>query len=113
MKAKTDSGPTEPDSEMPDYIQNLFQLMALVSEETAVEQFKTDFNRASIRYGDMKKALAEDMVKFIAPIREKAADLYKDKAYLARIIEDGAEQGRASAQETIKLVREAVGLNYV
>src|SRR5690349_19010316 len=78
MKAKTDSGPTEPNSEMPDYIQNLFQLMSLVSEETTVKKFREDFDKASIRYGDMKKQLAEDMVKFISLIREKANAIRQD-----------------------------------
>lgn len=113
MKAKTDAGPTEPNSEMPDYIQNLFQLMSLVSEESAVQKFRDDFNKASIRYGDMKKQLAEDMVKFIAPIREKTTAIYEDHQYLKRVIDQGAEKARASARKTIELVREHMGLNYL
>ncbi len=112
MKAKTDSGPTTPDSEMPDYIRNLFGIMNLVSEPGAVEKFREDFNKASIRYGDMKKQLAEDMVKFIAPIREKATAIRNDETYLKRIIEEGAEKARASAQKTIQLARELAGLKY-
>mgnify|MGYP003575164750 FL=1 len=113
MKAKTDSGPTEPNSEMPDYIQNLFQLMSFVSEESTIQKFRDDFNNANIRYGDMKKALAEDMVKFIAPIREKAESIYNDRTYLKQVIDKGAEQARKSAKETIERVREMVGLNYL
>jgi tryptophanyl-tRNA synthetase len=112
MKAKTDSGPTEPNSQMPDYIQNLFGIMTLVSEQSTAEKFRDDFNKASIRYGDMKKQLAEDMVKFIAPIREKAAAIRNDEVYLKRIIEEGAEKARVSAQQTIKLARELAGLKY-
>ncbi|MGV3657527.1 MAG: tryptophan--tRNA ligase, partial [Chitinophagaceae bacterium] len=66
MKAKTDAGPTEPNTPMPDYIQNIFALMGLVSDESTVKKFTDDYNNAVIRYGDMKKTLAEDMVKFIA-----------------------------------------------
>lgn len=112
MKAKTDSGPTEPNSEMPDYIQNLFQLMTLVSEESTVEKFRDDFNKAAIRYGDMKKQLAEDMVKFIAPIREKAEAIYADKVYIRNIITTGAEKARVSARNTIEAAREMMGLVY-
>jgi tryptophanyl-tRNA synthetase len=112
MRAKTDSGPSEPNSEMPDYIQNLFQLMSLVSGENVVAKFKDDFNMASIRYGDMKKQLAEDMVTFIAPIREKAEGIYADKAYIRNIIASGAERARASAQKTIDAAREMMGLVY-
>jgi tryptophanyl-tRNA synthetase len=113
MKAKTDSGPTEPDSEMPDYIQNIFQIMGLVSEESTVQKFRDDFNNANIRYGDMKKQIAEDMVQFIAPIREKAEAIYQDRAYLKTVIESGAEKARHSAKETIERTREMIGLNYL
>ena len=66
----------------------------------------------TIRYGDMKKELAEAMVAFIAPIREKAESIRHDERYLRRVMEQGADKARASAQETLKLVREAIGLNY-
>jgi tryptophanyl-tRNA synthetase len=113
MKAKTDAGPTEQNSAMPDYIQNIFMLMALVSEESTVQKFKDDFNGASIRYGDMKKQLAEDMVKFITPIRERATEIRKDEAYLKKVMKEGAEKARESAAETIKQARQLVGLNYL
>lgn len=112
MKAKTDSGPTEHNSEMPDYIQNIFQLMSLVSDESTVNKFTEDFNKASIRYGDMKKQLAEDMVKFIAPIREKANAIRKDEALLKTILTEGAERSRENANKTIEATRKAMGLNY-
>jgi tryptophanyl-tRNA synthetase len=113
MKAKTDSGPTEQNSEMPDYIQNIFGLMALVSEEGTVKKFKDDFNAANIRYGDMKKQLAEDMVKFITPIREKAEAIYSDRVYLKKVMDGGAERARISARKTIEQTREMIGLNYL
>lgn len=117
MKAKTDQGPAEPNAVKPDYIQNLFTLMRLVSSEDTVQKFEDDFNGSStgncvIRYGDMKKQLAEDMAAFIKPIREKAADIQHNKELLGKIIRQGADKARASASETLKLVRQAVGMNY-
>ena len=112
LKTKTDSGPTEPNSEMPDYIQNLFQIMSLVSEGSTLQKFTEDYNKTSIRYGDMKKQLAEDMVRFVAPIREKANAIRSDEKYLSKVIREGAEKSRESAGETIKAAREAIGLNY-
>lgn len=111
-KAKTDSGPAEPGSAMPDYIQNLFLLMELVSKPETVQAFKADFDAARIRYGDMKKQLGEDMVNFIAPVREKARAIQNDAAYLKRVMEEGADKARESARATIQLVREAMGLRY-
>lgn len=112
MKAQTDSGPTAPNTPKPDYIENLFLLMRLVSATDVVEKFEADYNNARIRYGDMKKQLAEDMVAFISPIREKVEDILRNEAYLQQVMEQGAEKARASAGETMKLVRAAIGLNY-
>ncbi|HMT73724.1 MAG TPA: tryptophan--tRNA ligase [Chitinophagaceae bacterium] len=112
MKAKTDSGPTEPNSPKPDYIENIFLLMNLVSSADVVQKFEADFNNCTIRYGDMKKQLAEDMVKFITPIREKAESIRNDEKYLREVMEKGAEKARRSAAATMELVREAIGLNY-
>ena len=118
MKAKTDQGPLTPNSVKPDYIQNLFTLMSLVSSTDTVKKFEDDFNNSSegnciIRYGDMKKQLAEDMVQFINPIRTKAADLQNNKDLLLKIIHQGADKARASASSTLKTVRKAVGMEYL
>jgi len=113
MKAKTDSGPTTTNSTKPDYIENLFTLMRLVSSADTVTHFEDHFNQCTVRYGDMKKQLAEDMVQFIAPIREKAAALQNDTKQLKAIIEHGAAKARVSAQQTLQLVRDAVGVNYL
>lgn len=112
MKAKTDSGPTEPNSEMPDYIQNLFTLMELVSAPDTLAKFKDDFATCTIRYGDMKKQLGEDMVHFISPIRRQVNAILNDQVYLNRVMEQGAEKARASARATMAEVRSAMGLNY-
>lgn len=112
MKAKTDAGPTAPESPKPDYIQNLFLLMELVGEPAIVQKYKDDYDQCTIRYGDMKKALAEYMVSFISPIRQKAETIRNDEKYLAEVMEKGAEKARVSARVTMDLVREAMGLNY-
>jgi tryptophanyl-tRNA synthetase len=111
-KAKTDSGPTEPNSPKPDYIKNIFLLMKLVSEPDTIKKFEDDYNNCSIRYGDMKKQLGEDMVKFISPVREKADAIRNDEKYLKEVMEKGAAKARKSATATMSLVREAIGLNY-
>ena len=112
MKAKTDGGPTEINAPKPDYIENIFLLMKLVCQPDVIQKFEADYNNCNIRYGDLKKQLAEDMVNFIAPIRNKAADILEDEAGLKQIMQKGAEKARKSAGETMKLVREAIGLNY-
>ncbi|MFM8255113.1 MAG: tryptophan--tRNA ligase [Bacteroidota bacterium] len=112
MKAKTDAGPTAPNTPKPDYIENLFLLMELVSEPATINSFEEAYRGCSIRYGDLKKQLAEDMIRFMAPIREKAAALQQDKSYLEKVMKKGAEKARASAAATMEIVRKAMGLNY-
>lgn len=112
MKAKTDQGPTEPNSVMPDYIENIFALMALVSEKEVIEKYKTDFAQCQIRYGDLKKQLGEDMVTFIAPIREKAIAIQRDTEYLHRIMKMGKEKARESASKTLEEARKNMGINF-
>ena len=112
MRAKTDSGPTEQNSARPDYIENIFLLMKLVSSEETIKKFDEDYNKCTIRYGDMKKQLGEDMVKFISPIREKVNAILGDENYLRKVMEQGADKARKSAKATIELTREAIGLKY-
>jgi len=112
MKAKTDSGPTEPNSIKPDYINNIFLILKLVSSEDVIAKYESDFNNCTIRYGDLKKQMAEDMVRFIAPIREKTNSILNNEKYLKEVMEMGAEKARKSARETMNLVREAMGFKY-
>jgi tryptophanyl-tRNA synthetase len=112
MKAKTDAGPTAPETPKPDYIENLFQLMRLVSAEDVVKSFDEDYDQCRIRYGDMKKQLGEDMVKFVTPIRGKAESIRTNPTYLKEVMEKGAAKARKSAEETMQIVREAMGLKY-
>ncbi|CAN5355180.1 tryptophan--tRNA ligase [soil metagenome] len=112
MKAKTDSGPTTLNAEKPDYIKNIFGLMKLVCAEDVIKKYENDFDNCTIRYGDLKKQLAEEMINFISPVREKTTALLNDEKYLHGILQKGAEKARKSASATINLTREAIGLNY-
>lgn len=112
MKAKTDSGPVENNSAMPEYIVNIFGLMKLVSSDEVIRKFEDDYNNCTIRYGDMKKQLSEDMVNFISPIRKKADVILNDERFLRDVMQEGAEKARVSAKATMQLVRKAIGLNY-
>jgi tryptophanyl-tRNA synthetase len=112
MKALTDGGPTEKNSDKPDYIQNIFMLMHLVCKQDVITKFEEDFNNCTIRYGDLKKQLAEDMIAFIAPIRQKTNDILENDDYLIEIMKLGAEKANYSASKTMNLVRTAMGLNY-
>ena len=109
MKAVTDSGPTEPNSEKPEVIQNLFALLKVVSSQDVYEFFDEKYNSCEIRYGDLKKQLAEDIIGFTAPIRERIKEISSDAAYLERVAKTGAEKARESADATMREVRRLIG----
>ena len=89
MKAKTDSGPTQMNQEKPVEIENLFTLMKAVSSADTVAFFEEKYNNCEIRYGDMKKQLAEDMIAFTTPFREKIAELSSNEQYLQDVMQMG------------------------
>lgn len=112
MKAKTDLGPQEKDSVMPEDVKNLFSLMKLVSTPDVVEAFEKKYYSCDIRYGDMKKQLAEDMITFISPIRNTTNDILDNPEYLKEVMIKGAAKATKSAEATMLEVRSAMGLNY-
>jgi tryptophanyl-tRNA synthetase len=109
MRAVTDSGPEQPGQKPTEPIENLFTLMSVVSEPSTVDYFREKYASCEIRYGDMKKQLAEDIIKFNEPIREKIEGISSDNKYLAKVVADGAEKARASASRTVREVREIIG----
>ncbi|MFD2585181.1 tryptophan--tRNA ligase [Pedobacter vanadiisoli] len=109
MKAVSDGGPTEENQPKPEPIQNLFDLMKVVSSADTLAHFEDLYNKMQIRYGDFKKQLAEDMIITTAPMRERILDIAKDDAYLRQVAKHGALKARESAQKTIKEVRSLIG----
>ncbi|MDE7134215.1 MAG: tryptophan--tRNA ligase [Rikenellaceae bacterium] len=109
MKALTDGGPTEPCMPMCDGVKNLFEMLRIVSGQETYDHFLAAYNDCTIRYGDLKKQLAEDMIKVIAPIRERILEIQSDDAYLRGVVKRGAEKARESASQTVRMVREIMG----
>ena len=108
-RALTDSGPEQPNSEKPDYIQNLFTILNIVSTPDVVKYYEEKWNSCEIRYGDLKKQLAADIIKVTSPIRERIIELEKNNDYLRKVTTEGADRARESASKVISDVREIVG----
>ncbi|MBU0765741.1 MAG: tryptophan--tRNA ligase [Bacteroidetes bacterium] len=113
MKAVTDRGPEKMNREKPEAIQNLFDLMSVVSQADTVAFFNEKYRNCEIRYGEMKKQLAEDLVRFTAPFREKIKKISSDNEYLRKVAKMGAEKARSSAGKTIREVREIIGFKAI
>jgi tryptophanyl-tRNA synthetase len=112
MRAVTDAGPVA-GQPMSEPIQNLFALLKVVSSEEVINHFTENYNDGSIRYGDLKKQLAEDMIHFTAPFRDKILELLGNTTYLARVARLGAEKASESARKTIREVREIIGFKTI
>lgn len=108
-KALTDSGPTEFNSAKPEYIENLYTILRVVSTPDVVDHYENLWNKCEIRYGDLKKQLAEDIIKITSPIRERILEIEKDDAYLHKVTSEGALKAHDSAAKTIREVREIMG----
>ena len=108
-RALTDSGPTEPNSVKPDYIENLYTILRVVSTPDVVKHYDDKWNLCEIRYGDLKKQLAEDIIKVTSPIRERILEIERDNEYLKKVTREGAEKARESASKTVNDVREIMG----
>ena len=109
MRATTDTGPEMPGDEMSQPVENLFNLMRAVSLPETVMHYQEAFDKATIRYGDLKKQLAEDIINFTTPLRERILEISADDNYLGRVARIGAEKARESATKTVREVREIIG----
>jgi tryptophanyl-tRNA synthetase len=110
MKAVTDSGPTVPDSPVSEPVENIFTVMKAVSAPETISFFREKYASCEIRYGDLKKQLAEDIIRAVAPIRERIEAIRSDDRYLREVVALGAEKARASASQTVADVREIMGI---
>lgn len=110
MRAVTDEGPKVPNQEISQPVKNLFTLMELVSEPDVVKHYRDAYADCSIRYGDMKKQLAEDILKVTLPIRERILDIRSNDEFISKVVREGAERTREYAANTLKDVREIMGI---
>lgn len=109
MKAKSDSGPTQMNQQKPEEIENLFSLLRAVSSPDTVQYFDDLYNNCQIRYGDLKKQLAEDMVAFVEPLRQRILEIGADDQALRRIMDRGRDKAHQSAARTLDEVRRVIG----
>lgn len=110
MRAVTDEGPKVPNQPVSQPVENLFTLLELTSSPEIVKHYRDAYADCSIRYGDLKKQLAEDILKITLPIRKRILDLQGDDATISRIVKQGAEKARERAAKTLAEVRNIMGI---
>lgn len=110
MRAVTDEGPKTPNQPVSQSVENLFTLLELTSKPEVVKHFRDAYADCSIRYGDLKKQLADDILAITLPIRERILDLQGDDATIGRVLRRGAEIARERASRTLAEVRQVMGI---
>jgi tryptophanyl-tRNA synthetase len=105
--AVTDSGREVVRGEDKPGISNLIQILAVVLG-VAPEDVEREFDGQG--YGAFKEAVAEAVVEYLAPVRERYQELRPDEAALERALSEGAARARALATETLAEVRVAMGV---
>jgi tryptophanyl-tRNA synthetase len=105
--AVTDSGTEVKRGDGKEGISNLIEILA-VARGSSEEEIEREFEDSG--YGDFKAAVAEAVVDFLAPARERYDELRPDEAALERALSSGAEKAREIAAGTLAEVREAIGV---
>ncbi len=108
MRILTDSaGVDEPKD--PDKC-NVFALLKLFAEAGELAEWKERYTNGGMGYGEVKKRLAELMSEYFRPYRQRREDIWQDRDYLRKVLDDGAERARQVARETLNKARYAIGI---
>jgi tryptophanyl-tRNA synthetase len=108
MKIVTDSTPVEAPKD-PDKC-NVFALLKLVASAEELSEWESRYRSGGMGYGQAKKRLAELMIDYFKPFRQKRAELENNIDYVKKVLADGAGRARAVAVEMLETARRAVGL---
>ncbi len=111
MRMVTDSTPVEEPKD-PEKC-NIFALLRLVASAEELADWEKRYRAGGMGYGEAKKRLAELLLEYFKPYRQKRTELDSDKSYVRQVLADGAARARAVAQKTLADVRNAVGLRGI
>jgi len=90
----------------------LFQIYSLFIDEEERKELESRFDNPGLRYGDVKKELADRIIDFFQPYREKREYLNSHMDYVKKVLKDGAEKASLTADKYLIAARIAMGLNY-
>jgi tryptophanyl-tRNA synthetase len=91
-------------------VSNLIEILAAVRGVTP-ESVESEFDGSG--YGDFKRAVADAVVEYLAPVRERYQELRADESELEKILSAGADKARAIAADTLQDARAAMGVGPV
>ena len=108
LRIVTDSTPLEEPKD-PEKC-NVFALLKLVAAPDELAEWAQKYRSGGLGYGTVKKRLAELLIEYFKPYRQKRAELGKNLDFVEAVLKTGAERARAVARQTLDKVRNAVGL---
>jgi tryptophanyl-tRNA synthetase len=108
MKIVTDSVPVEEPKD-PDKC-NVFALLKLVASPDELGEWEKKYRSGGMGYGQAKKRLAELVIEYFQPFRQKRAELENNTDYVREVLANGARRARAVAAKTLAEARKTVGL---
>ena len=108
MRIVTDSTPVEEPKD-PDKC-NVFALLKLVASKDELQEWENKYRNGNMGYGEVKKRLAELIIDYFHPYREKRAELENNIDYVKKVLVEGAAKAKAVAVKTLEKTRKAVGL---
>ncbi len=109
MSITTDSTPID---EPKDKNTPLFQLYSLFLDEKGKQELRDRFDEPGLKYGEVKKELAETVLEYFHPYRDKREELSKNLDYVKQVLKEGAAKAAAEADTYLNEARRAMGLNY-
>lgn len=107
--AVTDTGDT-PAGQMSAGVQNLFEILRACGDMDAYQSLMADYQSGSLKYSALKETVGESLVRLLTPFRERYEAINADKKATKALIQDSSAAIRATAKQTMREVREIVGL---
>ncbi len=108
MRIVTDSTPLEEPKD-PDKC-NVFALLKLLAQPDELAEWESRYRSGGMGYGQAKKRLAELMIEYFRPYRQKRAELENNIDYVKQVLAEGAQRAKAVAAETLTRAKNAAGL---
>jgi tryptophanyl-tRNA synthetase len=107
MRATTDSEPAVDCEKAGPGVLNLLSIYQAFAGATG-DQMKAEFN--GLRYGDLKKRVADMVISHLEPFQERYRQITEEPGYLDGVLREGAERVAPIANQTVRLVKERMGL---
>lgn len=95
--------------EMSPGIKTLFTFLNLFSP-AVTDRYKKEFENGTLKFVELKDVISEAIYAELKPFQERRAKIAADTKYVDEVIRDGAQRARKIARETVREVKEKMGL---